>query len=119
MESMAKESCFFCKRELGWGKAKHKNSELLEKGIEPDGMSHEDICCDHCFDARKKGEGTEKQLGGRIRDRLEPAAAALVISAENSCAVASTAKTALNQQPRPLSSVLKIPALSQALQRPP
>ena len=57
MENMAKESCFFCKRELGWGKARHKNSELLEKGIEPGGMSHEDVCCDHCFNAKKKDAG--------------------------------------------------------------
>ena len=63
MENMAKESCFFCKRELGWGKAKHKNSELLEKGIEPDGMSHEDICCDHCFNARKNAGVEQKQQG--------------------------------------------------------
>ena len=76
---MAKESCFFCKRELGWGKTKHKSGDLLAKGMEPDGMTHEDVCCDHCFDSRKKGEGTEKQ------QEAEPG-------------------TASNQQPRPLSS---------------
>ena len=54
MENMAKESCFFCKRELGWGKIKYKNGNLLEKGIEPDGMSHEDVCCDDCFNTKKK-----------------------------------------------------------------
>ena len=80
MKNMAKESCFFCKGELGWGKIKYKNGNLLEKGIEPDGMSHGDVCCDHCFNAKKKDAGIEQK-----QQEAEPG-------------------TALNQQPRPLSS---------------
>ena len=71
---------FLLQKGTGMGKAKHKNSELLEEGIEPDGMSHGDVCCDHCFNAKKKDAGIEQK-----QQEAEPG-------------------TALNQQPRSLSS---------------